>query len=114
MSAECSTQGTLFPDITGRDAVVRFDAGAATTDAWVLLVERIDRRIGLSRRFADCFRDHRAHARGPPAGVTGVFAVRIAARRCQPTSGPAGRRRERSGLGIPGVGYSWAGGRLDI
>lgn len=59
MSAECSTTGTLFPDIAGRDAVVRFDAGDVTSDGGVVLLERADRRTDLMRRFALCFRDHR-------------------------------------------------------
>jgi hypothetical protein len=59
MSAECSTTGSLFPEVGGRDAVVRFDAGEVTSDGGVLLLERADRRIGLTRRLAQCFRDHR-------------------------------------------------------
>ena len=63
MKTDCSTQGTLFADVAGRDAVVRFDAGAVTSSAGVLLLERTDRRLGLLRRFAGCFRDHRARGR---------------------------------------------------
>ncbi len=63
MNTDCSTQGTLFPGIAGRDAVARFDAGAVTSSAGVLLLERTDRRLGLLRRFASCFRDHRAARR---------------------------------------------------
>ncbi|MCG3133969.1 MAG: hypothetical protein HMLKMBBP_01238 [Planctomycetes bacterium] len=59
MSTESSTTGTLFHDIAGRDAVVRFDAGDVTSDGGVVLLERADRRIDLTRRFAPCFRDHR-------------------------------------------------------
>lgn len=59
MSAECSSEGTLFPDVAGRTAVVRFDAGEVTSNGGVLVLERVDRRIGLLRRFAACFRDHR-------------------------------------------------------
>ena len=63
MRAECITTGTLFPDIAGRDAVVRFDAGDVTSDGGVLLLERADRRIDLTRRAALCFRDHRSPER---------------------------------------------------
>lgn len=63
MKTDCSTQGTLFADIAGRDAVARFDAGDVTSSAGVLLLERTDRRLDLLRRFAGCFRDHRAARR---------------------------------------------------
>ena len=63
MTTDCSTQGTLFPDIAGRDAVARFDAGEVTSSAGVLLLERTDRRVDLLRRFAAGFRDHRAARR---------------------------------------------------
>jgi len=59
MRAECNTQGTLFLGVAGRDAVVRFDAGDVTSNGGVLMLERADRRIGLTSRFAECFRDHR-------------------------------------------------------
>src|SRR5437016_13035659 len=59
MRAECNSQGTLFPGVAGRDAVVRFDAGDVTSDGGVLMLERADRRVGLMSRFAACFRDHR-------------------------------------------------------
>ena len=59
MQTDCSTRGTLFDGIAGRDAVARFDAGAVTSSAGVLLLERTDRRLNLLRRFAGCFRDHR-------------------------------------------------------
>jgi hypothetical protein len=59
MKTDCSTQGTLFDGIAGRDAVARFDAGEVTSSAGVLLLERTDRRLGLLSRFAACFRDHR-------------------------------------------------------
>jgi hypothetical protein len=59
MSTKCSTQGVLFPGVAGRDAVVQFNAGDVTSNGGVLMLERADRRIGLTPRFAACFRDHR-------------------------------------------------------
>src|SRR5438477_2354295 len=59
MRAECNSQGTLFPGVAGRDAVVQFNAGDVTSNGGVLLLERADRRVGLTARFAACFRDHR-------------------------------------------------------
>jgi hypothetical protein len=59
MDTKCNTQRTLFPGVSGRDAVVRFDAVEVTSNGGVLLLERVDRRIELTSRFAACFRDHR-------------------------------------------------------
>ena len=59
MRAQCSSEGTLFPDVAGRDAVVRFDAGDVTSNGGVLVLERAERRVKLLSRFASCFRDHR-------------------------------------------------------
>ena len=59
MRTECSSQGTLFAGVAGRDVVVRFDAGEVTSNGGALLLERADRRVKLTSRFAACFRDHR-------------------------------------------------------
>ena len=59
MSTKCNAQGTLFPGVAGRDAVVCFNAGDVTSNGGVLMLERADRRIELTSRFAACFRDHR-------------------------------------------------------
>jgi hypothetical protein len=59
METECSDGGTLFPDVAGRDAVVRFNADCVTSNGGVLVLERADRRTKLLSRFAACFRDHR-------------------------------------------------------
>jgi hypothetical protein len=59
METECSGEGTLFPDVAGREALVRFNADAVTSNGGVLVLERADRRVKLLSRFATCFRDHR-------------------------------------------------------
>jgi hypothetical protein len=42
MSTKCSTQGTLFPGVAGRDAVVQFNAGDVTSNGGSLLLECAD------------------------------------------------------------------------
>ncbi len=59
MRAECGRQETLFPDVAGREAIVRFNADRVTSNGRVLMPERADRRVKLFSRFAACFRDHR-------------------------------------------------------
>jgi hypothetical protein len=48
-----------FARVEGRAVVAGFDGGAITSDAGVLLLGATDRAIGLVRRFAACFADHR-------------------------------------------------------
>jgi len=39
--------------------VARFDGGRITSDAGILLLREVAERMGLLRRFAQCFADHR-------------------------------------------------------
>ena len=48
--------------VPGRAVVAGFDGGTITSDAGALLLGATDRAIGLVRRFAACFVDHRAAA----------------------------------------------------
>ncbi len=48
-----------FPLLEGRAVVVSFDGGRITTDVGALLPGAADRAIGLTRRFAACFKDTR-------------------------------------------------------
>ena len=42
-----------------RDFVARFDGGDITTDAGVLLLQAVEERRSILKRFAGCFTDHR-------------------------------------------------------
>ncbi|MDE2582322.1 MAG: transposase [Rhodospirillales bacterium] len=46
-----------FSRLEGRVVVAAFDGGRITTDAGALLLGAADRVIGLTRRFASCFKD---------------------------------------------------------
>jgi hypothetical protein len=48
-----------FARVEGRAVVAGFDGGAVTSDAGALLLGATDRVIGLTERFAACFRDAR-------------------------------------------------------
>jgi hypothetical protein len=48
-----------FAAVEGRDVVAGFDGGSITSDAGALLLGAADRAIGLTARFANCFRDAR-------------------------------------------------------
>jgi hypothetical protein len=59
MPTECNPGLFEFPRLEGRTVVASFDGGRITTDAGALLLGATDRVIGLTRRFAACFRDSR-------------------------------------------------------
>lgn len=60
MPTECSPDQFAFAPAEGRLVVAGFDGGVITSDAGALLLGATDRAIGLVRRFAACFVDHRA------------------------------------------------------
>jgi Transposase DDE domain group 1 len=59
MPTECNPKPSAFARVAGRPVVAAFDGGALTSDAGGLLLGATDKAIGLTARFADCFRDHR-------------------------------------------------------
>ena len=61
MPTECIPDLFGFAPVEGRAVVAAFDGGAVTSDAGGLLLGATDRAVGLSRRFALCFRDVRRH-----------------------------------------------------
>jgi len=63
MPTECSGDRFEFARVEGRAVVASFEGGAITTDAGALLLGATDRAIGLVRRFASCFVDHRTPER---------------------------------------------------
>ena len=60
MPTECSADRFDFAPVERRAVVAAFDGGAITSDAGALLLGATDRAIGLVRRFAACFVDHRS------------------------------------------------------
>jgi Transposase DDE domain group 1 len=62
MPTECIPDLFGFARVEGRSVVAGFDGGAVTSDAGALLLGAADRAIGLTRRFASCFRDARCAA----------------------------------------------------
>jgi hypothetical protein len=62
MLTECSADLFGFAPVERRAVVASFDGGWVTSDAGALLLGATDRAIGLTRRFAACFRDARRAA----------------------------------------------------
>ena len=59
MRTECNQESLEFHPLNQRQVVGRFDGGAITSDAGGLLLREVEKRTGIIRRFAACFRDHR-------------------------------------------------------
>jgi class 3 adenylate cyclase len=59
MQTECSAKPSAFGRVEGLSVVAEFDGGALTSDVGGLLLGAADRRLGLVRRLAGCFRDAR-------------------------------------------------------
>ena len=49
----------LFNNLTSRQVVSDFSAGHVSSDGGILLLRQIDEGLGISRKLAACFRDHR-------------------------------------------------------
>ena len=59
MPTECNPVLFEFPRVEGRAVVASFDGGRITSEAGALLLGATDKVIGLTRRLAACFQDHR-------------------------------------------------------
>jgi hypothetical protein len=63
LRTQCSQESFQFHSLNQRRVVGRFDGGAITSDAGGLLLREVEKRTGILRPFAACFRDHRDPAR---------------------------------------------------
>ncbi|HEV7880974.1 IS1380 family transposase [Bradyrhizobium sp.] len=59
MPTDCIPTLFDFAPVEGRKVVANFDGGAITSDAGGLLLGATDKVLGLTRRLAACFKDHR-------------------------------------------------------
>jgi len=59
MSAECNQSLFEFHPQKRREIRAQFDGGAITSDGGGLLLQEVEKRIGILRQFADCFTDYR-------------------------------------------------------
>ena len=76
MQTECIATLFGFEPADGRQIVAAFDGGRVTTDGGALLLGKTDEAIGLIRRFAGCFEDHR-YAEGTEHAVSTLVAQRV-------------------------------------
>lgn len=58
-ATDCKGQTLLFPELTAKPVAVDFQGGHVSSDGGGVLLARLDRSYGYTRRFALCFCDHR-------------------------------------------------------
>jgi len=59
MTTDCNPPQLEFQGVGRRTAVAAFDGGTLTSDGGLLLLSEVERRRGILRQFAACFRDQR-------------------------------------------------------
>jgi hypothetical protein len=59
MATECTQKEFGFHPLKHREIRAQFDGGAITTEGGGLLLREVEKRIGIVRQFAACFRDYR-------------------------------------------------------
>jgi hypothetical protein len=59
MTTECTQVAFEFHPLNHREIRAQFDGGAISSDGGGLLLREVDKRIGIIRQFAACFRDYR-------------------------------------------------------
>ena len=59
MMTDCNPQQLEFQGVGRRTVVAAFDGGTLTSDGGLLLLSEVERRRGILRQFAACFRDQR-------------------------------------------------------
>lgn len=57
---ECSLEQLSFQAVGKRQIVARFDGGQLSSDGGGLLLREVERRTGMLKQFAACFRDYRS------------------------------------------------------
>ena len=62
-NTDCHTETLRFEDLGRRKVVGKFDGGAMSSDAGLLLLREADRMFDVIGRFATCFTDHRNPSR---------------------------------------------------
>ncbi len=59
MATECTQKEFGFHPLKHREIRAQFDGGVITTEGGGLLLREVEKRIGIVRQFAACFRDYR-------------------------------------------------------
>ncbi len=58
-STECIPDRLNFGTIKGRKVIADFTGGKITSDAGIVLLAELDKKLKITEKFAECFRDYR-------------------------------------------------------
>ena len=58
-STQCIPNQLNFGTIKGRKVIANFNGGKITSDAGIVLMAELDKKLKITARFAQCFRDYR-------------------------------------------------------
>lgn len=59
MKTQCIQEQMAFQQLGRREVIGRFDGGKISSDAGGLLLREVEERLGIVKRFSECFRDYR-------------------------------------------------------
>src|SRR5918996_4675759 len=59
METQCIQEQVAFQQLGRREVIGRFDGGKISSDGGGLLLREVERRLGILKRLAGCFRDYR-------------------------------------------------------
>ena len=59
METQCIQEQMVFQQVGRREVIGRFDGGTISSDAGGVLLREVERRCGILKRLAGCFRDYR-------------------------------------------------------
>lgn len=58
-STQCISEQLNLGNLKGRKVIANFEGGRITSDAGIVLMSELDKKLKITARFADCFKDHR-------------------------------------------------------
>lgn len=76
LATECTQSSFEFAGVWSRSVVARFDGGKISSNGGGLLLQQVEKRLGLLSRFSDCFLDGRDQRR-VRHGVREMLAQRV-------------------------------------
>ena len=56
---ESISHGLRFGKLKGREVIANFDGGRISSDAGIVLMAELDKKLKITSRFAECFKDYR-------------------------------------------------------
>jgi hypothetical protein len=59
-SVQVSFDQLNFGKLNGRQVIANFDGGKITSDAGIVWLAELDKKLKITARFAECFQDHRS------------------------------------------------------